>query len=207
MRKKQKFVALSLIIVIAMAVFSLLPISALASIVTKTWSGKTQYVPSSGVHQTEFKTNPVSKQPYVISMVDFTLNSANVTYIVNQNTTKSLYFGMQVRSVRDSGSVQRMDAYQVISSLPNPYYDLETNTGEGGHRNEAEAIALGTVTAKTYWMNVYWNDYRQSTVKCSGGFKVTAEMSKKSIFGEYNAHEYTQITEVATYYGNNPGKQ
>jgi hypothetical protein len=56
-------------------------------------------------------------------------------------------------------------------------------------------------------MNAYWDDYRTYT-DGAGGFKVTTEMSTKNILtGEYNEKLNTQITEVAIYYGKNPGVQ
>ncbi len=78
-----------------------------------------------------------------------------------------------------------MDAYSIATSLPNPKTDLENNDPFGSRNDEAEVIALGTVSAKSYYMSVMWYDYRSGGSSDNGTWYVNAEISSKGIL-DYN---------------------
>ena len=90
--------------------------------------------------------------------------------------------------------------------MPSPITDLENNWGSSGNNNEAEVTALGRLTAnKTYSMTTYWEDKRSGNAEDKGSWVVNAELSVKSITGEYNVFDNQYRHLVSDTYTENRG--
>lgn len=112
--------------------------------------------------------------------------------------------GMDVKNVPDGS--EKMSAYLVTTSLPNPKTDIEDGNffDSDGRNEEAEAVALGKIEAGSYYMSVMWNDYRTGATTDSGQFNVNAEHSKKGL-SDYNVIDWLACTELP--YGRYKGQE
>ena len=180
---------ITLMIVLVMMVTCLAgTASATSQTVNHWWTGGSSFKPTNGSMATTFTTGTPAK---VVTNLHFTLNSANLTAINNLKAQNGWYFGMDIKDYPAAGSVTRMDAYALTTTMPNPKIDLETNWDVGDTRNEAEVVALGDLSATTYNMRVQWDDWRQGSVFCYGGFYVNAEMSMQFFgIGDYQTMDY-----------------
>ena len=101
-----------------------------------------------------------------------------------------------------------MDAYSIVTSLPNPKTDIENDDFFIDNRNEeAEVVALGTIEAnRSYLTSVYWHDYRSGNSTDCGKWSVNAELADQFVpGGDYNTVSWTPLTQLA--YGCNRGKK
>ena len=94
----------------------------------------------------------------------------------------NLYLGLDIRSVRNAlSSTDMMDVkeYAIATSLPNPKLDAENDDLEDldDRNEESEVVALGTVSATTYWMSTIWDDYRTGGPYQNGEWRVQFHMS------------------------------
>ena len=117
------------------------------------------------------------------------------------------YPSVDVKSVNQQGGANdSFHAYSIITDLPSPITDLENNWGSSGNNNEAEVTALGRLTAnKTYSMTTCWEDKRSGNAEDKGSWVVNAELSVKSITGEYNVFDNQYRHLVSDTYTENRG--
>lgn len=153
-----------------------------------------EWRPNSGSITPTFYKVDAGGQNYAKTYLDFTLTTSNVTAITafNNGTNSNwqgkpaAYFGMDTKNVPSSTfGNDMMDAYSIATSLPNPKTDLENNDIFGTRNDEAEVVALGTVSATTYYMSVMWYDYRTGSSSDNGQWNVNCEISSKGV-SDYN---------------------
>ncbi|MEM9553968.1 MAG: hypothetical protein AAGC60_06900 [Acidobacteriota bacterium] len=148
------------------------------------------YVPPSGT----YAESKISSSNTFITTVDFTLSSSNVTSILAYNAggvsgsgcSSSAYLTLDITSQPDNSD--RFDGYAIYTDLPNPKKDLEDDSFWGdGFREESEVVALGTVSARSYYMKTYWDDQRTGYVSDRGAMLVQFAMSSQPWWGgDYN---------------------
>lgn len=134
-----------------------------------------------------------------VSKVSFWLDQTNVSKILNYNNgTYNLpwqcstgpddgYLTTDVVANPHDGNSERLDAYYIVTNLPNPKKDLE-NDWSNQYREESEVVALGTVVpSKKYYVKTYWNDYREANGSQSGVIGVNFGISHQTFYGgDYN---------------------
>ena len=202
----------------------------------KTWSYSNydygSYVPTTGHGYPTFYNKNKSGDNYAETYVSFTLDSNNVstikTYNSGTNTAApgmNLYLGLDIRSHRKS-STDMMDAYSIATSLPNPKSDLENDDLFGDRNEESEVVALGTVSARTYYMSTKWYDYRTGGSDHNGEWRAQFHMSGQYLpagligkyttsdgrkwnasSNDYNAVWISSINQAIMTYGKNGGTQ
>lgn len=131
---------------------------------------------------------------YLMSQVDFTFDSYNVTNILDYNNggdnpgtegdNANCYVTVDVTHLR-STSADMLSAIYLATNLPNPKFDTENDDLLGSRDEESEVVALGTVQSeKYYYFQTVWDDFRDGT---SDGGKIQCQfaMSKKGI-NDYN---------------------
>ena len=117
---------------------------------------------------------------------------------------KIAYLTVDVSSIRD-GSEDKMDAYTIVSDLPDPKYDLENDDLFGTRNEESEVVALGKVEAKNYYVITGWNDLRDGSSGCSGHWNCQFAMSQKGI-SDYNNLTQSSRVQATINYGNTRGQ-
>jgi hypothetical protein len=139
----------------------------------------------------------ITGQDYVKTYLSFTLSSVNVTAIkaFNNGTSthkaswkgKVAYFGMDITNVpsNEDYGYDMMDAYSISTDLPNPVIDIENDDWFGSRNEEAEVVALGTVTNTSYYMSVLWDDYRTGANDDNGKWVINSQMSELGV-SDYN---------------------
>lgn len=165
--------------------------SASTSSVAYFYEGETDeyFSPNSGtLHASYYST-------YARTTLYFKYDSDRVSTISMANYQSDLYAGVDVKCDPGMALGDKMDAYSVTTTLPNPKTDIEG--GETGYNHESEAVARGTLIAdKTYTMTTTWNDYRSDTGSSgTGRWTANAELSFKSIL-DYNTLDWEGLTEL-----------
>lgn len=127
----------------------------------------------------------------------FKYSSNDISYLEGKYDD-GLKAGMDIKN--DAYEKERLDAYTITTSLPNPKTDIESDDLDG-YNEEADVVALDIPSATNYKMAVYWMDERDG--KNSGEFVVNAELSEKG-FIDYNTVDYK--TCVSYYYGADKGE-
>jgi len=153
--KKKIVISLSITIVILVSIAA--NMFASAQTVFNTWNANYTWMqawtPVGGTLSTSFSTTKVG------TLVDFQLNQSNVNAILSRNS-QGHYFGIDLKCHRTVPTAARaLNAQAITSDLPNLYIDFDGWPVQ----YEAEAIALGTVTARYYWVHVSWDDNRLGT--------------------------------------------
>lgn len=195
------------IFLILLVVFSLTSISSLAA--TKTWNysdySNGTYVPKSGNMTSTYENGTA------YTKTTFSLDNSNVTAIKQYNNgTNSSYQGINgfltidISSIR-TGNEDKMDAYAIVSNLPNPKYDLENDDILGSRNEESEAVALGTVSAKSYYVKTSWDDLRSGNDTDKGRWECQFSMSKKGA-SDYNTFTQSHDVQATIYYGKTAGQ-
>lgn len=182
----------SIAIAIVMLITSAITVFAITDTIgTKvSWNYSTyehgSYVPKVGWAQPTFYNADSNGQNCVKTYCEFTLDDNNVSNILQYNAgthpadSKNLFFTLDITSVRN-GSTDKMDAYAISTSLPNPKTDLENDDLLGDRNEESEVVALGTVEATTYNMSVMWYDYREGETNDNGQWQAQFNMSGQYI--------------------------
>lgn len=165
------------------------------------------YVPKSGNMNSSYS----SVYPEAYTNVTFSLDSNNVQSIIEYNNGnnsvhqgKIAYLTVDVSSIRD-GSEDKMDAYTIVSDLPDPKYDLENDDLFGTRNEESEVVALGKVEAKNYYVITGWNELRDGSSGCSGHWNCQFAMSQKGI-SDYNNLTQSSRVQATINYGNTRGQ-
>lgn len=165
------------------------------------------YVPKSGNMNSSYS----SVYPEAYTNVTFSLDSNNVQSIIEYNNGnnsvhqgKIAYLTVDVSSIRD-GSEDKMDAYTIVSDLPDPKYDLENDDLFRTRNEESEVVALGKVEAKNYYVITGWNDLRDGSSGCSGHWNCQFAMSQKGI-SDYNNLTQSSRVQATINYGNTRGQ-
>ncbi|MBQ7976969.1 MAG: hypothetical protein IJ300_14890 [Clostridia bacterium] len=218
---------ISIAIAIGMLITSVVTVFAVTYTVgtTETWNYSTyehgSYVPQIGWAQPTFYNTDGDAQNYAKTYCEFTLDNNNVSNILQYNAgthsadSKNLFLTLDISSVRKS-STDKMDAYAISTSLPNPKSDLENDDLLGNRNEESEVVALGTVEATTYNMSVMWYDYREGETNDNGQWEVQFNMSGQYIGkgnlwiktnGDYNNVWTSDVVQATMVYGKNGGSQ
>lgn len=188
---------------------------------TKTWNYSTYingtYVPKVGWAQPTFYRT--ANQNLAKTYCEFTLDNYNVENILNYNAgtheanSKNLYLTLDVTNVPSDGIHDKMDAYLIYTSLPNPKEDYEDDLSDSDERKEeSEVVALGEVEATTYFMTTWWVDYRNSNANDKGQWQVQFAMSGQYVGlpntniwigsnGDYNNVTTANIVQAIMKYG------
>jgi len=212
--------------ILCIAILSMCTVTAFAATATvgtpQPWnhpSYQGSYAPKVGWAQPTFYDAGSGNQNYAKTYCEFTLDSHNVTNILQYNAgtnpadSKNLYLGLDITSVRN-GLTDQMDAYAISTSLPNPKSDLENDDTLGDRNEEAEVVALGTVQATTYSMSVMWYDYRAGGNNDNGEWRLQFNMSGQYIGsgsiwipsnGDYNNVWTSSAVQATMPYGKNGG--
>lgn len=156
-----------------------------------------EYVPRVGT----FSEYIASGSRYV-SKVYFWLDQTNVNVIIDYNNGvynlpflcspgggDDGYLTVDVIANPHDGNTERLNAYYIVTNLPNPVKDLEDDiSSPGNYDEESEVAALGTVGANIqYYVKTYWNDYREINGTQSGVIGVNFGISHQSFpLGDYN---------------------
>ena len=215
----------SIAIAIVMLITSAITVFAITDTIgTKvSWNYSTyehgSYVPKVGWAQPTFYNADSNGQNCVKTYCEFTLDDNNVSNILQYNAgthpadSKNLFFTLDITSVRN-GSTDKMDAYAISTSLPNPKTDLENDDLLGDRNEESEVVALGTVEETTYNMSVMWYDYREGETNDNGQWQAQFNMSgqyigKGNIWirtnGDYNNVWTSDVIQATMAYGKNGG--
>lgn len=72
------------------------------------------------------------------------------------------------------------------------------------YNEESETVALGTLSAKSYFMTTYWNDARASGISGSGRFLCQFGMSKKGL-SDYNTVITSDVIQASVSYSGTKG--
>ena len=204
--------AKKVIAIVAVSIFSMLSsISAFAGYDNWNYTDNTtnygSYVPKTGDMTTSFS----SVVPEAYTNVTFTFDSDNVAAITSYNNgTNPSYQGVKgyvtvdISNIR-TGSVDTMDAYTIVSNLPNPKYDLENDDLFGSRNEESEVVALGTVGANEYYVITAWNDLRKGNSTDNGRWQCQFSMSSKGLV-DYNTFVQSSAIQATVYYGNTFGE-
>ncbi|WP_105617935.1 pre-peptidase C-terminal domain-containing protein [Vallitalea okinawensis] len=178
------------------------------------------YTPPDGFMTARFYD--VDEANWVKTYIGFTLDSDNVARIKSFNKGeiednwgdyRKAYFTLDVKSTTD-GNQDQMSAYSIISNLPNPKYDLESDNSDL-RNEEAEVVALGQVEAKYYDVVIYWKDYRTGQLDHSGGWKGQFSMSAygyipglfPDISTDYNNYYQSELDQIILSYGQDGGEK
>lgn len=148
---------------------------------------------------------------------EFTLDEHNVENILKYNAgtheadKKNLYLTLDVTNVPSSGSQDKMEAYLIYTSLPNPKEDYEDDKDDLDKlKEESEIVALGEVEATTYFMTTWWIDYRNGNATDKGQWQAQFAMSGQYLgkdkiwvpsFGDYNNVTTARIVQATMEYG------
>lgn len=215
----------SIAIAIVMLITSAITVFAITDTIgtKESWNYSTyehgSYVPKVGWAQPTFYNADSNGQNCVKTYCEFTLDDNNVSNILQYNAgthpadSKNLFFTLDITSVRN-GSTDKMDAYAISTSLPNPKTDLENDDLLGDRNEESEVVALGTVEATTYNMSVMWYDYREGETNDNGQWQAQFNMSgqyigKGNIWirtnGDYNNVWTSDVIQATMAYGKNGG--
>ncbi|GHV36688.1 hypothetical protein FACS18949_16360 [Clostridia bacterium] len=230
---KKAFLILVVALMICATSISALAVTTITTTSAKNWTSSTfpttggkDFRPPSGYTQATFYNKNGSGQNEITSRVSFTLTSANVTAIAqhkagthSSHNGMNLFFGSEMVSVPTSGN-DLLSATSIASSLPDPHFDIEDDDGifGNGRYEESEVVALGTVTASTYYQSTQWDDFRNG----SAGGRWTVNFHESGLYwgsmkldiwvpsfgdGDYNTVEYEGLpsTFIQTY-GNTSGQ-
>lgn len=168
---------------------------------SSSWGVTTYYAPTSGTLYTRYLSNAAQTR------LTFSFDNASNLFKINTENNKGNYTGMDIKSVGKNASTGKecsglFNAYTITSTLPDCKTDLESNWGQK-YQDESEAVALGTLEqGKEYAMSVYWDDYRDGTIK--GSWVVNCELSTKG-FSDYNVVDYRWCTSLE--YGATKGQK
>lgn len=182
------------------------------------------YMPKSGWAWPHYYSDDTN---YAIVDVEFRLDNYNVScikdfnngefYLVKDNgeiidEDKNLFLTIDVTSIR-TGLTDQMSVYQILTNLPNPKKDLESD-GLGTREEESEVTALGTVEAGVrYSMYSYWEDFRNGDDSDAGRWEAQFAMSGKYVrignlwiksLNDYN-NVYQSTYKASMYYNKNGG--
>ena len=164
------------------------------------------YVPKSGTF-TE-STFFGSQGPAYKSTVQFFFDTYNRSSILDYNNggnnpgstcdNDNAYVTIDVSAVAHT---ERLDAYDIESSLPIPKFDLESDFGTSGYNEESEVVALGTIKSfQNYSVTTYWGDNRTGASTDAGHIYVQFAMSKEG-FSDYNNCINSGDVQIINYYG------
>lgn len=126
----------------------------------------------------------------VKSTVDFWFTQANINEIVRRSQFSwPEYFDFDVTSHRSGGNDAQspLSAYAVLTNMPNPKLDIESDLLTDENYEESEAACLSPnsfVAEKKYIMVTYWHDFRNGAANDSGWITATPEMSRYLPIGE-----------------------
>ena len=169
------------------------------------------YVPVSGFFMEGIQSGGPTGAIYT-STVYFTLDSYNVSSISNYNSGygtggtcygNNAYLTLDITAVPDAWDLE-IDAYVVYSNLPNPKYDIESDLFSDPDHEESETVALGSVSATTYYMVTYWADERDGDANDGGDIQAQFAMSKLGL-SDYNNCVTANGVQIINPYGNNLG--
>lgn len=178
------------------------------------------YSPESGYLSSRFYDETSDK---VKTYAYFTASNSNITDINKyRNGTgaygggKVCYFTVDVRNIRaNSTGMDALSSYTNNTNLPNPKHDFENDNpyvpGYSGDNNneEAECVVLGSMSAKSYYLETWWNDYRNSTTyPTNGDIRVSYSMSTEPTFsgGDYNSKDYEPNYRAQISYNSTAGR-
>jgi len=161
------------------------------------------YVPKEG------SSTKVNYSDYFTTNVGFTLDRDNVTNILDYNNggdnpgsdadNKNAYLTLDQTAKPENTLDLEIDASSIVSNLPDPKYDLEINY-VGVDCDESEVVALGAVSAKSYYMRTAWNDYRDGGSSDGGKILSQFAMSTKGL-SDYNNVVQSDVVQDTTSYG------
>ena len=97
-----------------------------------------------------------------------------------------------------------ISASSIVSDLPDPKYDIEINY-VGVDADESEVVALGSVSATSYFMRTAWNDYRDGGSSDGGQIQSQFAMSVKGL-SDYNNIVQSDVIQDISYYGDYLGQ-
>jgi hypothetical protein len=166
------------------------------------------YVPRSGSLKVKVYSEPDHNKVLhkISTTVNMTLTAKNVTAIKKYNKDNKAYLACDVTSVRKGGKKDSVNATSVISNLPNPKYDLENdNFLSDNRKEESETVVLGTVSAKSYYMETFWDDLRTGDTNDAGKFQCQFNMSTKGVF-DYNNYITSSRIQATMAYCKDRGK-
>lgn len=108
------------------------------------------------------------------------------------------YAGIDVKEDPSQDLHDVMDAYSVVTTLPDAKTDIENSAGNS-YSDESEAVALGRIEGnKEYTMTTIWHDYRDTQSKgLSGQFNANSEQSARGL-GDYNVipGQWESLTQI-----------
>lgn len=177
------------------------------------------YAPKTGWARPTFYKEISGEQNYANTYCEFTLDSYNVTNILqynqgkNPNDSKNLYLTLDISNIKN-GTTDQMSAYCISTSLPDPKRDIENDDPLGNRNEESEITALGTVEPTTYNMSVMWYDYRNGGDNDDGKWQAQFAMSGQYIGvgntwissdGDYNSVYISSAIQATMSYGKNGG--
>jgi hypothetical protein len=168
------------------------------------------YVPKSGTFTESVYIGQYG--PTYQSKVEFGFDSTNLTSILDYNNggdnpgttcdNANAYVTVDMTAVANNTWGEKLDAYQVISTLPTPKYDLESDAFSSSYNEESETVALGTIQAYRYYtMTTYRKDWRIGGTNDGGKIQVQFAMSKKGI-SDYNNCTTAGAVQIINPYGN-----
>lgn len=169
------------------------------------------YVPKSGQGFLSLSTsNGVTR---LNTSVYFELDQTNVDNILDYNNgndnpgtacdNKKAYLTIDQTAIPDSFDLE-IDGDEVRTNLPDPKIDIEDNNFFGDD-DETEVTVLGTVTSsKMYYMESFWNDYRDGGSGDGGKVNAQFAMSTKG-FSDYNNCVQSSVVQHVHNYGKDYG--
>jgi hypothetical protein len=165
------------------------------------------YVPQDG------SMNSLFYDTYFTTQVDFIFDDYNVSKILDYNDggdnpgtscdNDEAYVTLDQSAIGDDSLDLEISASSVRSNLPDPKYDLESNGGVDN--DESEVVALGSVSATSYYMRTTWDDYRDGDSGDSGKIQAQFAMSTKGL-SDYNNCVQSDVVQATIYYGDNLGQ-
>lgn len=142
-----------------------------------------RFSPTSGSLQVTFNSDNDTVR--TILAVKYSAERALAIFTDSYNAD---YAGIDVKEVPDLGVYDVMDAYSVVTTLPDAKTDLENNNGDR-YCDETEAIPFGRLEAdKLYTMTTLWDDHRGTASQSqglTGQFNANSEQSAPGL-GDYN---------------------
>lgn len=149
--------------------------------------------------------------------VNFNLDSYNVTNILDYNNGGDnpgdkadgldCYLTLDQSAIGQNPDDLEISASSIVSNLPDPKYDLESDDADPD-LEESEVVALGSVSATSYYMRTAWNDSRDGGSTDGGTIQAQFAMSHQTvpIIGDYNNVIQSDVIQAFINYGDNLGQ-
>jgi len=166
------------------------------------------YVPKTGA------SSRINYSNWFTTSVGFTFDSYNVGKILDYNNGGdnpgtvadgyNAYVTLDQTAKPENTLDLEISASSIVSDLPDPKYDIEINY-VGVDADESEVVALGSVSATSYFMRTAWNDYRDGGSSDGGQIQSQFAMSVKGL-SDYNNIVQSDVIQDISYYGDYLGQ-